>query len=80
VSPFSRGGRVVHDYSDHASILKFIERNWRLPSITERSRDNLPNPIATAGNPYVPVNTPAIDDLFSMFRFDRDHDGDGESD
>jgi len=40
------------------------------------SRDNLPNPIATAGNPYVPVNTPAIDDLFSMFRFDRDHDGD----
>jgi phospholipase C len=80
VSPFSRGGRVVHDYSDHASILKFIERNWRLPPITERSRDNLPNPIATAGNPYVPVNTPAIDDLFSMFRFDRDHDGDGESD
>jgi phospholipase C len=69
VSPFSRGGRVVHDYADHVSILKFIERNWRLPAITGRSRDNLPNPIATAGNPYVPANSPAIDDLFSMFRF-----------
>jgi phospholipase C len=69
VSPFARGGRVVHDYSDHASIVKFIERNWRLGPITRRSRDNLPNPVAAKGNPYVPVNSPAIDDLFSMFRF-----------
>ena len=69
VSPFSLGGRVVHDYADHVSIVKFIDRNWGLPTITNRSRDNLPNPIATAGNPYVPVNTPAIDDLFSMFQF-----------
>jgi phospholipase C len=69
VSPYSQGGRVVHDYSDHVSILKFIERNWRLPPITDRSRDNLPNPISVAGNPYVPANNPAIDDLFSMFRF-----------
>jgi phospholipase C len=70
VSPYSLGGRVVHDYADHVSILKFIERNWHLPSITGRSRDNLPNPIATAENPYVPANSPAIDDLFGMFRFD----------
>ena len=70
VSPYSQGGRVVHDYSDHVSILKFIERNWRLPPITDRSRDNLPNPISVAGNPYVPANSPAIDNLFSMFRFD----------
>jgi phospholipase C len=76
VSPFSRGGRVVHDYADHASIVKFIERNWSLPPITERSRDNMPNPVTAKGNPYVPVNSPAIGDLFSMFRFDRDHDGD----
>lgn len=69
VSPYSLGGRVVHDYADHASILKFIERNWRLPTITRRSRDNLPNPVASAGNPYVPKNSPAIDDLFSLFRF-----------
>ncbi len=69
VSPFSIGGRVVHDYADHASIVKFIDRNWGLPAITNRSRDNLPNPIAANGNPYVPVNSPAIGDLFSMFQF-----------
>jgi phospholipase C len=69
VSPYSRGGRVVHDYADHASILKFIERNWHLPPISGRSRDNLPNPVVTAESPYVPANSPAIDDLFSMFRF-----------
>ena len=27
VSPYSSGGRVVHDYADHVSLLKFIERN-----------------------------------------------------
>src|SRR5262249_55815265 len=30
VSPFSRGGHIVHTYYDHVSVLKFIERNWRL--------------------------------------------------
>src|SRR5262249_29208513 len=54
VSPYSRGGRIVHSYGDHASVLKFIERNWHLPPLTGRSRDNLPNPIATPFNPYVP--------------------------
>ena len=28
VSPVSTGGRVVHSYNDHVSILKFIEANW----------------------------------------------------
>jgi phospholipase C len=69
VSPFSRGGRVVHSYGDHASILKFIEKNWGLAPITHRSRDNLPNPVARQGNPYVPVNAPAISDLIDMFNF-----------
>ena len=78
VSPFSKGGRVVHTYYDHVSILKFIERNWRLQPLTARSRDNLPNPEAHDDNPYAPVNGPAIGDLFDMFRFDRDHgEGDG---
>ena len=72
VSPFSKGGRVVHSYTDHASILKFIERNWDLKPLTHRSRDNLPNPITPhGGNPYVPVNMPAIGDLFDMFTFPR---------
>jgi phospholipase C len=69
VSPHSRGGHVAHDYADHVSILKFIERNWRLNRITNRSRDNLPDPIVTANNPYVPTNSPAIDDMVSLFRF-----------
>ncbi len=69
VSPYTRGGRVAHDYADHVSILKFIERNWNLPPVTHRSRDNFPNPIAPFFNPYVPINSPAISDLFELFDF-----------
>jgi phospholipase C len=60
---------VDHTYYDHVSILKFIEKNWGLSPITGRSRDNLPNPIQTKSNPYVPVNSPAIGDLTNMFNF-----------
>ncbi|HKN60251.1 MAG TPA: alkaline phosphatase family protein [Candidatus Acidoferrales bacterium] len=70
VSPYTRGGRVAHDYADHVSIIKFIERNWNLPPITYRSRDNFPNPKAEWFNPYVPTNSPAISDLFELFNFD----------
>jgi acid phosphatase len=76
ISPFSGGGKVSHSYADHVSILKFIERNWRLAPLTARSRDNLPNPIQHGRNPYVPANMPALSDLFSMFDFDRDRDDD----
>jgi phospholipase C len=77
VSPFSTGGRVVHTYYDHVSVVKFIERNWRLAPLTNRSRDNLPNPRADDDNPYVPTNMPAIGDLFDMFDFDgQDHERD----
>jgi phospholipase C len=72
VSPYTRGGRIVHTYSDHASILKFIERNWGLKPLTHRSRDNLPNPTASASNPYIPTNMPAVGDLFDIFDFGRD--------
>ena len=68
VSPFSTGGNISHVYADHASPNKFIERNWSLPPITKRSRDNLPDPVADT-NPYVPVNSPAIGDLFDLFNF-----------
>jgi phospholipase C len=74
VSSYSRGGHVVHSYNDHVSILKFIERNWHLDPLTVRSRDNLPNPRAHKDNPYVPVNAPAIGDLFDMFDFDQGDD------
>ena len=55
VSPWVKAGHISHDYSDHVSILKFIERNWGLETVTERSRDNFPNPVTDAANPYVPV-------------------------
>ena len=74
VSPFSRGGHISHSYTDHVSILKFIERNWGLDPLTRRSRDNLPNPRADEDNPYVPKNSPAIGDLFDLFDFGHDHD------
>src|SRR3984957_261288 len=77
-------GYISHQYADHVSILKFIERNWRLPTVTPRSRDNLPNPrqlpvtrgfwgfVDTAG--YVPYvdgvpGKAAIDDLWDLFNF-----------
>jgi len=71
VSKYTAAGHISHAYADHVSILKFIERNWNLPAITGRSRDNLPNPIPVAGNAYVPSNTPAISDLFDLFDFNK---------
>ena len=44
LSPYSTGGKINHGYADHVSLLKFIERNWKLGTMTDRSRDNLPNP------------------------------------
>jgi phospholipase C len=69
VSPFTQGGQVTHSYTDHVSLIKFIERNFGLKPLTGRSRDNLPNPKTLASNPYVPLNTPAIGDLFDAFNF-----------
>jgi phospholipase C len=69
VSKYSKGGHVSHEYGDHVSLMKFIEKNWGLPTISDRSRDNLPNPTQKAGNPYVPTNSPAIGDLTDDFTF-----------
>jgi phospholipase C len=71
VSPYSQGGAVVHTYYDHVSILKFIEYNWGLPTISATSRDNLPNPVPSL-DPYVPINQPAIGNLLDMFGFPGD--------
>jgi len=71
VSPYSKGVGVVHSYGDHASFLKFVEKNWGLPSIESYTRDALPNPTVAAANAYVPTNMPAIDDLTSYFKFKK---------
>jgi len=72
VSPFARQGFVDHTYTDHVSILKFIEANWGLGPLTSYSEDNLPN--ATPGK-YVPKVRPAIGDLMTMFDFKHPHFG-----
>jgi acid phosphatase len=69
VSPFARKGVVDHTYTDHISILKFIEANWRIKPLSARSRDHLPNPVENGAHPYVPANRPAIGDLMSLFQF-----------
>ncbi len=62
-------GYISHRYADHVSILKFIERNWGVSPVSHRSRDNFPNPLSLPQNPYVPLNAPALDDLFDFFKF-----------
>jgi len=66
VSPYARSGFVDHTYTDHASLLKFIEANWKLPPLTSYSEDNLPD--ATPGR-YVPADRPAIGNLMTLFDF-----------
>ena len=76
VSKYSTGGHISHVYSDHVSVLKFIEANWNVPPISTRSRDNLPNPM-TGADPYKPTNGPAIGDLTDLFNFQTQGGGNG---
>lgn len=69
ISPFTKPGYVDHTYEDHASIVKFIEANWHLGTLSNRSWDNLPNPQHSTGGGYVPGNGPAIGDLMTLFDF-----------
>ena len=70
VSPFSTGGHISHAYNEHSSFVKFVERNWMLDTtLSDRSRDNLPNPDQSGSQSYVPRNMPAIGDLFDLFDF-----------
>jgi phospholipase C len=73
VSKYAKRGHISHAYTDHVSILKFIERNWGIAPVSDRSRDNFPNPVTAIDNPYVPLNSPAIGDLFDLFDFPAKH-------
>jgi phospholipase C len=41
--------------------------------LSHRSRDRLPNPLVFDDDEYLPVNSPAIGDLTSLFQFPGDH-------
>ena len=69
VSAYSKGGHINHAYGDHVSLLKFIERNWSIPPVSNRSRDNYDDPVPSPGSVYVPTNGPALTDLFGLFSF-----------
>jgi hypothetical protein len=47
------------------------ERNRHLNTVTDRTHDNFPNPVTGPNNPYAPINTPALTDLFDLFQFDH---------
>jgi hypothetical protein len=32
---------IIHSYTHHVSLLKFIEKNWRLTPLTSRSRNGV---------------------------------------
>jgi len=71
ISPYAKHGHIDHVYTDHASLAKFIEKNWNIETISKFSRDQLPNPVASKNNPYQPINSPAIGDLMGMFDFNH---------
>jgi phospholipase C len=75
ISPFTKPGYIDHGYTDHVSILKFIEANWNLRPLTDRSLDNLPNPVQQDGS-YLPSNGPAVGNLMTVFDFRHRHDTD----
>jgi phospholipase C len=79
ISPYTKPGEISHTYTDHVSVLKFIERNWNLQPLSSRSLDRLPNPKSKGNNPYVPTNSPAIGDLFDMFDFQNQNQQNAQS-
>ena len=58
VSPFAKPGYIDHTLSDQSSILRFIEDNWRLGRIGDRSFDATAGSLATMFDFH--ANTPAL--------------------
>jgi hypothetical protein len=62
---------TVTDQLETATPIEQVIGENRTFDLAGRSRDNLPNPRPDRDNPFVPVNGPAIGDLFDMFAFGR---------
>ena len=72
VSPYTKAGHISHDYTDHVSIAEVHRTQLELQSADPSQPRQLPqSEIQQWGNPYVPVNSPAIGDLFDLFDFDH---------
>jgi phospholipase C len=78
VSPLARRGVVTSSRpADHVSTLKFIERNWGLPTLA--SRNHLFDVSTPTGGNYDTGGAPApprdgmsgLSDLFDLFHFDN---------
>jgi len=41
ISPYAKRGYIDHARAEFSSVLKFIETNWNLPSLTERDEESV---------------------------------------
>jgi phospholipase C len=64
ISPYSKVNGIDHNLSDQASIINFIEHNWRLPGIPGSADQILDGRDRSSGIPF---------DLAGMFDFDAPH-------
>jgi phospholipase C len=87
VSPFARRGPILSRRpADHVSTLKFIERNWRLPTLAARNH-TFDHGTPTGGN-FQTGGAPApprdglrsLSDLFDLFEFDDEDEDEDEHD
>ena len=74
VSPYTQGGisptTIQTTFPSSSS-----SRQTGADPVTKRSRDNIPIQLLRPDNPYVPTNSPAIDDLFDLFNFNQNGSG-----
>jgi phospholipase C len=61
VSPFARHGFIDHTFSDHTSIMKFIERVFGLPPVTQRDA-SASDLLESLNSAYTSTATPFADD------------------
>jgi phospholipase C len=64
ISPYSKVNNIDHNLSDQASIINFVEYNWRLPGIPGSADQILAGRDRSSDIPF---------DLAGMFDFDAPH-------
>ena len=59
ISPFARGGTIDHTRAEFSSVLRFIEDDFQLPSLTDRDK-NAANMVQDFDWTQAPIALPAI--------------------